>query len=976
MKKFEDLPIGIDLGTTFSCIGVYRNGSVEIIPNEIGDRITPSLVEFWDDEIYIGEQTQFITLENPKNRVYAIKRIIGRNYNDPEVKQDIANFSYKVVNNKGNPQIKITGSNGESDFYSPEEISAKVLAKLKESAETFLQKSIKKVVITVPAYFTERQKKATKNAGIIAGLEVIKIVNEPTAAALAYGFGKLNNNFLNSNKKNEKEIQKILVFDLGGGTLDVTLLELEKDDIRIKAHSGRMHLGGEDFDNAIVNFCIEKFNRKTRIDLNKEEYTKEKYRLKIICEKAKRELTDHNETEIEVESIIIGKNLVVKLTRAKFENLCKDLFLKCLEPIEEVLEISKEKKENIDEIILIGGSTRIPKIQETIKQFFNGKELNCNLNPDEAVAYGATIEAAMEMQQFSEDVALLDVCPFSLGVGVTEEDYLDEYGLFMETIIKRGSYLPFRAKRIYTPVVDYQRSVLIKVYEGERKYVNDNYFLGEFTLDNIPLRKKNDIHIDIIFDLDENSILTVTGIVKENNSSNSLRIKNDKGGLSKNEILLAQKRHKNEKRGKNIKILMENERNYKQLINNYSSLIKTEQRKPRLLYYQTLLKDNIEQFIDFFRKNMKDNLDNFTLKEKIHFYLKYLFATYSWLLNSELVTNQMKKSICINIKKYLDIFNKKDLRYCPSLLEIFINNDNNIFGENCIYILKYYLEKGKNLYKDNDKKLAKYYLEEILNINKKFLLEKKLKNYMVLQFNLNSILNESNSLINSLKSESIEKYSPSYIKNKLIDEKELKNKDQALDLLDKFKEALRYIINSNNKKDNLLKAIYYANIIKIEYKILQSIDYDSLLKMIEECISLKNSSDDKSTPYWFNEIIKYKIQIEEKNENSRDENEDEEIIASLAKTFRALDEKFEKGEIDFFFYIIKNHKPNGLEQYFSFNSKRDIEKFYNENRRKFLNKIIRLYNPQRYRGNTLEARKIHHIMQNISQKLNFLAGQQ
>ena len=332
MNKFEDLPIGIDLGTTFSCIGVYRNGEVEIIPNEIGDRTTPSVVYFIDDEIYVGEQTEYEKLKDPKNKIYAVKRIIGRKFKDEEVQKDISMFSYKVSNNKGRPQIEVN-SNGIKK-YSPEEISAKVLMKLKESAEDFLGREIKKVVITVPAYFTERQKQATKNAGEIAGLDVIKIINEPTAASLAYGFGKcqnnngikllgkniffednIKNNIFTNKKNNKKEIKKILVFDLGGGTLDVTLLELEKEDIRILAHDGIMHLGGEDFDNILVQYCIEYFKKKTKIDLNKEEYITQKSRLKRHCERAKRELTYMDETEIEVESIAKGKDLFLKLTR-------------------------------------------------------------------------------------------------------------------------------------------------------------------------------------------------------------------------------------------------------------------------------------------------------------------------------------------------------------------------------------------------------------------------------------------------------------------------------------------------------------------------------------------------------------------------------------------------------------------------------------------------------------------------------------
>ena len=438
MEKYEDLPIGIDLGTTFSCIGVYRNAAVEIIPNEKGDRTTPSIVSFLDDNIYVGEQTEYKRLKDPRNKIYAVKRIIGRNFDDREVQEDISKFSYIVKNDDFNrPKIEVN-SNGIKT-YSPEEISAKVLAKLKQSAESFLQQKIKKVVITVPAYFTERQKQATKNAGEIAGLEVIKIINEPTAASLAYGFGKCPNNggkLLGKNiniddvgqktyrsnfyceTKQSKDTQNILVFDLGGGTLDVTLLELEEGDITVKSHSGKMHLGGEDFDNILVQYCIQQFKNKTSIDLNKEEFLKQKLRLKEHCEKAKRELSYKNETEIEVESIAKGKDLYLKITRAKFEDLCKDLFDLCKEPILEVLEKSGDERGDIDEIVLVGGSTRVPKIQSILKDFFYGKELNKKLNPDEAVAYGATIEAAIQMGEFAEDVVLLDVCPFSLGIAV------------------------------------------------------------------------------------------------------------------------------------------------------------------------------------------------------------------------------------------------------------------------------------------------------------------------------------------------------------------------------------------------------------------------------------------------------------------------------------------------------------------------------------------------------------------------------
>ena len=569
MEKYEDLPIGIDLGTTYSCIGVYRNSAVEIIPNEREERTTPSVVSFEDANIYVGEQTEYKRIKNPKNIIYAVKRIIGRDFDDKEVQEDINNFSYNVIRDlNGRPQIEVN-SDGIK-LFSPEEISAKILAKLKKSAESFLGQTINKVVITVPAYFTERQKQATKNAGEIAGLDVIKIINEPTAASLAYGFGKCKNKNLKLLDKNifisdivpmsnrsaptplsdnkKKECQNILVFDLGGGTLDVTLLELEDGDITVKSHSGKMHLGGEDFDNAIMQYCIQQFRLKSSIDLNKAEFLKQKIRLKEHCQKAKIQLSYINEVKIEVEAIAKGKDLIIKLTRAKFEELCKNIFEKCKEPINEVLLDAGCDRKNVDEIVLVGGSTRIPKIQNILQEYFYGKELNKRLNPDEAVAYGATIEAALQMGKYSEDVALLDVCPFSLGIAVVNraDDKVDN--MIMSKVIKRGSKLPCKKMEIFNPAEDYQKSILFRVYEGESNYVKNNYPLGNFRLTNLPNKPKTEVEFEVTFDLDEDSILTVTAVEKDNKeNTNSIVIKNDKGGLSRNEIEEAKKLLNDEK---------------------------------------------------------------------------------------------------------------------------------------------------------------------------------------------------------------------------------------------------------------------------------------------------------------------------------------------------------------------------------------------------------------------------------------------
>ena len=1004
MEKFTDLTIGIDLGTTFSCIGVYRNSTVEIIPNEIGDRITPSVVLFLDDYIYSGEQTLNNDIKNPKNKIYAIKRIIGRNFDDIEVQNDIKKSLYKIENDNGRPKIVVNHSK-EIKKYSPEEISAKILSKLKKSAEEFLQKSIKKVVITVPAYFTERQKQATKNAGEIAGLEVIKIINEPTAAALAYGFGRCPNfekdilgnkiSFHTSNNityrskitagndeseiNNKKETENILVFDLGGGTLDVTLLELEKDDITVRAHSGRMHLGGEDFDNILLDYCIEEFKKRTRIDLNNEEFLKQKLRLKKHCEKAKIELSYKPETEIEVESIANDKDLNLKITRAKFENLCKNIFDLCKEPINEVLEISNSKKEYIDEILLVGGSTRIPYIQQMLKDFFGGKELNTKLNPDEAVAYGATIEAAICMEKFSEDITLLDVCPFSLGVGIEKKEYFDKYGLYMRKIINKGTRLPCRTSQIFHPVHDNPGYLTIQIFEGDNKFVKDNYLLGKFKLIDIPNKKKEEINIEISFELDEDSILTVSAVIKENNCTNSIVIKNDKGGLSKNEIEEAKDNNMKESslnKGGNLPPGIIVERNYKKEINELMKKINNSSDTLDQLIYLQQLKNSIENYIENLKSENIPNND--TLIEKMYQSLTILFTAYSLILKFDIYLNvEEKDNIFLKVIEYLKFFEKKGTTYLPSLVKIFYYNDDRIFGEYCVQILEYYSQKGTELYTSHEKKYSKHYLEETLVIIKKYEVEKKVENNIILYNKLKAIIDNCQGIINVLKAEKIGQISNSFSKSNLIDENEFKTFEDQLDILDRFKEALRLISNPQNRDDKLLKAIYLANIIKIEYKIFKSNNYDALLKMIESSIELKlqvPKSCITTDLGWFDEICKYKLEIEEKIENTKNnpKEQDQKLKIFLEEKINKLNVKFKEGTISFLFYILSEHKPNGLDSSFIFKDQKSLEDAYNSNSKNFLKKLRKLYNPMRYKGDKEEEQKIHIIMQEIAMKLNSL----
>ena len=735
-----------------------------------------------------------------------------------------------------------------------------------------------------------------------------------------------------------------------------------------------MHLGGEDFDNAIVQHCIEHFKLKTSIDLNKEEYIKQKIRLKEHCEKAKRELSYKNETEIEVESIAKGKDLDLKLTRAKFEDLCKDLFNLCKEPIYEVLEKSGVEKNDIDEIVLVGGSTRIPKIQSILKELFNGKELNKKLNPDEAVAYGATIEAAIQMGEYAEDVVLLDVCPFSLGIAVVNPENKDDPELVMSKVIKKGTKLPCKKKDVFQPAHDYSKNLLFQVYEGENKYVKNNYPLGKFKLTNLPKKKKEEIHLDVTFELDEDAILTVTAVDRDNKSNtNSIVIKNDKGGLSRNEIENAIKKQEDETIGKDLEPAMVNERNYKNEINKLFNKINssTDQQEQYLSLQQ--LQKCIENFLETFNKDIEDN---FTYKQKMHYYLTYLFSSFSLYLNfKNLISDEEKDDIITKVKNYLQIYEGKGTSFASSLVKQFKDNEDDIFGEFCLQVLGYYSQRGTEYYSNNDKKNSKHYLEEALSFAKNNSLLERVKNNSELIDRFDSIIDNCQELLNILKAESIEKYCESFSRDILIKEDELKNEEEKIDILDRFKDALSYLKEPRKRADKLLKAIYLANIVKIEFKMFNSNNYDTLLKMTKDCIELKlQVPEGCGAPdlEWFDEICNINNEIEEKKRNLKynPKEVENQIKEGLKDTLSKLDEKYKQGEISFFFYILTNHKPNGLEEDFIFKNPRELEYSYNLDKKKFMKKLRRLYNPMRYKGKKEEEQKLHSIMQEISMKLN------
>ena len=966
MQEKGKVAIGIDLGTTFSCIAVYRNNKIEIIPNELGDSITPSIVTFSGDKIYAGEETLRIQTKDPKNTITGIKRLIGRYFEDKEVQDEIRKYwTFKVDQGEKQPKgclpVVVVDFEGKKRTFSPEQISSLILSKLKRSAEAHLKTTVDSCVVTIPAHFREEQKNATIKACEEAGLKVLGTLNEPEAAALAFGYEGRNRKSKNANNENEKHI---LIFDLGGGTFDVSILKVENLKFKVLEKFGDPHFGGEDFDNALVNYCIDKFYEMKQIKIDKNNDPDSMKRFKMACENAKKILSNKEKTQIEINGLKYNEDLSLEITRDLFEEICGSLFDKCISPISELLQKLGISEGCIDEVILIGGSTKIPRIRRMLKSLFY-QEPNTSINPDEAVAYGAAIMAAKLSGTEGKDIneiLIKDITPFTLGIAVyhpevtnvlmllnflenldkLNENNMKNIGkdsLLMSSIIKKGSPIPYDNTEVYHTISDDQEEAEIEVYEGESTFVKNNNLLGRFRIKDLPKKKAGEVHFDVNFKIDSNGILTVTAQLTDDQSHKTqLTVETYKGGVSKNEFNILEKAEnldtKDNKFYKMRNLRKEMDQYYEQIINPKKN-IEDEDDDQKLDEMERLRKKeeekfdlinnyshSIEEFISLFENK---DLENEAILEKIFEYLEKLFKAYKMALQiRSQVNSEFEQKIINNISSYFTKFYVQKIFWLEDLLKILEGIPIKLFYEVAINLMQLFMIKGQLCETEAkngnfNKFYSKQYYKGALDIITKYNLDKDIKRIdRNKQESYQKLKSKCLAGINNLNAEFSIKTKNALSSNKLVDNTLKNDKERLYLMLDNFHENISKLEGLDDDESRRLLAFSYANIVKIEYKLLENkIHLNIIYDYGNKCKQLASNKSTISNKSWFKEFLVIQKEIEDEI-NIKESKKNEERIIIKQNMQGVLDkisnEAKEKSRLDFIKFIIDNYPPIGYKK--------------------------------------------------------------
>ena len=978
--------LGLDLGTTYSCIGVYRNGGVEIIPNKMGEKTTPSIVTIVDDKtILAGEETLEYLVKDYDSSIYAIKRFIGRKIADKDVKDEInkEHFPFNIVGDKeGKSPLVLVNKNNKDIKYTLEEISSFVIRKMVDSAEAFLGKKVNSLVITVPANFNDAQRNCTKQAAILAGVKVLRIINEPTAAALAYGLGEKS-----EKNENEKE-KKILVFDLGGGTFDVTILKINKggeQNFEIMSTKGDKFLGGEDFDNKLVEYFLDNFSKEIKekkeiIKTDKKAIKK----LKIACEKIKRVLSDSQDTTLSLHNFYKNNDIMKTISRTEFENLCKDLFDRLKIPLDEALEDARLTKNEIDEIVLVGGSSRIPKIKLFLQEYFTNPLnesltktpskifINDTINPDEAVAYGATLMAAKILIKNDNNLAgfsLMDITPSSLGINVknnSPDSEIQKEGDLMSIIIKRITKIPFTETKTYQTSQDNQSNVYIDIYEGERKYTKYNHKLGNVELKEIPKKKKGEVKIVVKFFINVNGILEVTATEKSKGKSIKTNIKNDTVSLSDEDIERIKEKNKNlyknsknnNKTNKNIDYTNLKE-TLKDFQDSYKESIDDDDKYEILKNYN----EELEEFTNTFDQDF----DNETMVEKYYIYVKELILSYIKVLNIKRLTRGDEENIIANIQKYIKIFAKQSWGYLDNLIDILKESKKRTFFEIIIIIIEELNQCGKQCLSEK-KKFCRYhslmFFEKAKTIFKKYITE--IRNLTVcgrrLMDKCKNQIALSESYIIDINSNAIVLCDSSLnLKSLLEANSNTQFTRSAQDLqisMEDEEEKYQIVLNNYEKmlidlsdKVSIGKALCIAGILKIAIRYLGDSNYKKYIKLGQDCEFLVDKLNIDKKEKWYLEFEEIYKEIKDNYELLKESEKEmrENIRKKYKEEFDEIDNKFVKrrNNLEFINYILKKKPYEGYEE----DRKNNKKINFNEESQELVNHLRTKYHPDNYNYN-------------------------